>query len=52
MANALRADGKRLPNGLGAGGFSGVVGQAQAGPRGLRIEVAEGLGAAAPLVAA
>ena len=31
MADALGADGERFPDGLGAGGFAGVVGQAQAG---------------------
>ena len=31
VADALGADGERLPDGLGAGGFAGVVGEAQAG---------------------
>ena len=52
VADALGADGERLPDGLGAGGFAGVVGEAQAGLRGLGIEGAEGLGAGAALVAA
>ena len=52
VADALRADGERLPDGLGPGGFAGVVGQAQSGLRGLGIERAKGLGAGAALVAA
>ena len=35
VADALGADGKRFPDGLGAGGFAGVVGEAQAGGAGL-----------------
>jgi hypothetical protein len=31
VADALGADGERLADGLGAGGFAGVVGEAQAG---------------------
>ena len=48
----IRADGERFANGLGAGGFAGVVGEAQAGLRCLGKEGAERLGAGPPLVAA
>ena len=52
MADALGADGESLPDGLGAGGFTGVVGEAEAGRLGSRVEVAEWLGGAATLVTA
>ncbi len=52
VADALGADGEGFPDGLGAGGFAGVVGEAQAGGAGFGVEGAKGLGAAAALVAA
>src|SRR5208283_5044840 len=51
MADALRTDGEGLPDGLGAGGFAGVVGEAQARFACLGIEGAKGRGAGAALVA-
>jgi hypothetical protein len=52
VADALGTDGEGLADGLGAGGFSGVVGEAQAGGAGLGIKGAEGLGTGYALVAA
>ena len=52
MADAFRADGERLPDGFGAGGFAGVVGESQARFARLGIEGAKGLGAGAALVSA
>ena len=52
VADALGADGEGLPDGFGAGGFTGVVGEAQTGFAGAGVEGAEGLGAGASLVAA
>ena len=47
VADALGADGERLSNGLGAGGFAGVIGEPQACRACLRVECAKGLGAGA-----
>src|ERR1035438_1943807 len=52
VPDALRADSERLPNGLGAGGFTRVVGEPQAGVHGPSIERAERFRAGAPLIAA
>ena len=52
MADALGADGKCFSNGVGAGGFAGVVGEAQACAACLLVEGAKGLGAGAALVSA
>ena len=52
MADALGADGERFPDGFGAGGFAGVVGEAQTGGAGLGVEGAEWLGAGDALVSA
>ena len=52
VADTLGSDGERLPDGLGAGGFAGVVGEAQAGGLGSRVEMAERLGAGATFVSA
>ena len=43
---------ERLPDGLGTGGFAGVVGQAQAGARSFSVKSVEWRGAGAALVAA
>src|SRR5271155_4973205 len=52
MADALGADGEGFPDGGGAGGFAGVVGEAKAGGFGAGVEVAEWLGACSALVSA
>jgi len=52
VADALGADGESFPDGLGAGGFAGVAGEAQAGGLGAGVEMAERLGTGAAFVAA
>jgi len=52
VADAFGADVESFPDGLGAGGFAGVIGEAQAGGLGAGVEVAERLGTGAALVAA
>src|SRR5580692_4357447 len=52
MANALRTDRERFPNGFGPGGLSRVVGEAKTCPSGLRIQLAKWFGASHPLVPA
>ena len=52
MADALGADGKRFPDGLGTRGFAGVVGQAQTGACRFSVKGVKWRGAGAPLVAA
>ncbi len=52
VADALGANREGLPYSLGTGGFASVVGEPKAGGLGARKEVAEWLGAGAPLVSA
>ena len=51
VADALGADGESLPEGFRAGGFAGMVGEAEACVAGASVESTEGLGAGAALVA-
>ena len=52
MADALGADGECFPDGFRAGGFAGVISEAQASGFGAGEKVAEGFGAGAALISA
>ena len=52
MAQTLGADAERIPDGFGASGFAGVIGEAEAGGARFGVDGTKGLGAGASLVTA